>query len=664
MKMMQAVGILIESLKKLEASADNNSPEMVELNARITLFRQINEQVYDMLGMADNINTHVKKASHIILNVSALLGLDAKTEKIKSILGLPPAEFAVRPATIIKNIEDTMNGTVKRIKELSDFPINNNRALELALCLKRYESSIGHDEAAIYDQFPGSILLRREAEKTVATIIETNGKTREELTTILHRAINSYLPTWLPEEEARLQVLIETFRAKIQNLLVAQPETDDLADHLKLVSNLLIDIRRNDLLSLREALNDLALLQPISEAVSHAYETANQEIEEIHLTLQRAKMQLEQNQSSSTDKIAKEIRELVASLPDVFYEKINLLKKAATAMEPVSKYLAQEIDPQDPSKKKASSAIKAAKPGSKLVLQRAQEAHQAMIAKANHEGMVQREKQIEAAIQANKAKIEKNYSGKADELELQLKTILKQLNDVITEVTSQISASVPTLPGAEIDELLANARLDLADKKEELARFEELTLPDYAPYQQEFNLKAVDLAPSKSALEEIQAKTNILNVILNKDPAAYPHIDLYHEINKFRTYGEELLPKDREIGQATIDLAQVLTLKANCYMAQPELYKEQAAQDAFKDDFKRILHSRDEIMSQHRGYKRLVTNLLLALSVFGLVLIAAKLAITSLTENKASFFFGRTNREHQLNKIEEILDKPAPAPAA
>ena len=133
----------------------------------------------------------------------------------------------------------------------------------------------------------------------------------------------------------------------------------------------------------------------------------------------------------------------------------------------------------------------------------------------------------------------------------------------------------------------------------------------------------------------------------------------FDKIDKMQKYGERLSVKDTTKGEVAIDLANTLRNFAQAYFENP---KPTSTFDEFKNEFLKLLHSKDAIMNKHRAFWRpIVLNIAIALTGVGLFVLAGKLVQSKITTGKCSLFCTTTKRERQVNKIQKIVDKLNPS---
>ncbi|WP_419418701.1 hypothetical protein ACNVED_09050 [Legionella sp. D16C41] len=215
-----------------------------------------------------------------------------------------------------------------------------------------------------------------------------------------------------------------------------------------------------------------------------------------------------------------------------------------------------------------------------------------------------------------------------------------------------ININKTSLPGYHLQPLVN--RLTIAIKNYEkiipINYSSDLTAEVYIP--------SLNVADAKNVLEHLQQniETKALAVEIEK---------LYQAIETMYDYGVRL--KDEAViaknikessAQTVINLANDLKENLDEFLVKNETTLQEGGParkqllQSFQQDFKTLLHSEDDHLSEHHGeaWKRIVANI--ALSVFTLI----KLTVSKLTTNQASFFFQQTERLKKVDAVEHSLD--------
>lgn len=129
---------------------------------------------------------------------------------------------------------------------------------------------------------------------------------------------------------------------------------------------------------------------------------------------------------------------------------------------------------------------------------------------------------------------------------------------------------------------------------------------------------------------------------------------LHHALNEMFAHGLFLLSTATpEKGREAMLLALRLKNDLKAFMALPE-HAQVAQAEQFKQQFLTSLHSRDEIMSIHRAYwKIIVTNIAIALTGIGLFALGINYCVTG------HCFFNQTASEQHLDTIESAFEREA-----
>lgn len=139
--------------------------------------------------------------------------------------------------------------------------------------------------------------------------------------------------------------------------------------------------------------------------------------------------------------------------------------------------------------------------------------------------------------------------------------------------------------------------------------------------------------------------------------------DLYSKIINMKEYGVSLLAVDNLKGHAAVHLADQLEKTAKSY--SESLQHSDKNLEQFKTEFKKLLHSQDDLMKTHRElWKPISANILLALTGLGLLAIVVKTCVAwadNASNNKPfsfnnALFFAKTNRELKNEAIEESIE--------
>ncbi|WP_131793423.1 hypothetical protein [Legionella brunensis] len=178
----------------------------------------------------------------------------------------------------------------------------------------------------------------------------------------------------------------------------------------------------------------------------------------------------------------------------------------------------------------------------------------------------------------------------------------------------------------------------------------------------EFKPKAPPEQTTKSSPE--QATTESHENL--KSPASFNN--LYLKIKFMQDFGETLSHVDKPKGDAVTKLAEELKQKVDEFSKQisqeppsPEDIKR------FQADFKKLLHSQDNIMKEHREIlKPIVANILFSLLTLGIGLLAISIkagvgAVRAYQDDRkiaASdiLFFAQTKREQAIDTIEKDIE--------
>ena len=121
-------------------------------------------------------------------------------------------------------------------------------------------------------------------------------------------------------------------------------------------------------------------------------------------------------------------------------------------------------------------------------------------------------------------------------------------------------------------------------------------------------------------------------------------------------YGLQLKDQGASKGQIAIDLADKLNEMADNFFVQESVQRNWAE---FKQQFSTLLHSKDPEMSAYRvSWNTIVTNIAIALTGIGLLVIAGKLIHSKVTEGRTLFFFqkSKTRSEEKIADMEQSVD--------
>lgn len=179
----------------------------------------------------------------------------------------------------------------------------------------------------------------------------------------------------------------------------------------------------------------------------------------------------------------------------------------------------------------------------------------------------------------------------------------------------------------------------------------------------------VDANPELSEIEPLEPSkvVTLAEKILNRRKDQ-PDIDaLYIAIHEMLALSKKLATEDPAKGLVAKELAEALETKLNQFIdhlsqdCSPYQLKAELLQ--FKDEFSDLLHSRDEQMAAHRAaWKPIVANIAIALTGLGLVALLGYLLMTKLSTGHAAFFFEKTHRQQQVDKVEQKLNQVCALP--
>ncbi|KTD78575.1 hypothetical protein [Legionella waltersii] len=142
---------------------------------------------------------------------------------------------------------------------------------------------------------------------------------------------------------------------------------------------------------------------------------------------------------------------------------------------------------------------------------------------------------------------------------------------------------------------------------------------------------------------------------------------LFLKIQLMKVYGSTLSKIDEKKGEAVVLLAEELKRKAiefNTLLDQKLIDHNQLA--AFKEEFTKLLHSKDELMMEHREkWKPIVVNILICFTGIGLLALSIKAGANifsslylgrPITLND-SLFFATTKRQNALAEVEKSFNE-------
>jgi hypothetical protein len=168
-----------------------------------------------------------------------------------------------------------------------------------------------------------------------------------------------------------------------------------------------------------------------------------------------------------------------------------------------------------------------------------------------------------------------------------------------------------------------------------------------------------------STLEELRIAAAALTVERKKIQDSHAIRRLYHDVYSkiavMKAYGQGLLTDDHIKGTAVVALSEALKAKADTFVMS---YRERPLDIAtFESEFTHLLHSQDAAMNHHRHqWKPIVANILLALTVVGLIAIMIKAGLQAIhpkgnadDPNRTfnhSLFFAKTRTQEKLESIE------------
>lgn len=141
---------------------------------------------------------------------------------------------------------------------------------------------------------------------------------------------------------------------------------------------------------------------------------------------------------------------------------------------------------------------------------------------------------------------------------------------------------------------------------------------------------------------------------------------LINEIETLRKYGFQLVDEEQQKGQILIThSSRLLGALANLYLTNHGTTYSHLKEEEIKNDFKKLLHSADASMGEHRAqWFPIVSNILIALTGVGLLALLIKTSIHAYEayhSNKAfrfskAVFFASTHSEELVEDIDFSLD--------
>lgn len=125
---------------------------------------------------------------------------------------------------------------------------------------------------------------------------------------------------------------------------------------------------------------------------------------------------------------------------------------------------------------------------------------------------------------------------------------------------------------------------------------------------------------------------------------------LIETLNQLFAHGLYLLTKDIEKAHVAINLATDLKKDLRDFMdLSPKERKQKKSQ--FKQQFINKLHSKDDVMTTHRAYwKVIIANILIALTGIGLIALGVQYA------TNGHCFYAKTKRENLVDSIEKTTE--------
>lgn len=144
-----------------------------------------------------------------------------------------------------------------------------------------------------------------------------------------------------------------------------------------------------------------------------------------------------------------------------------------------------------------------------------------------------------------------------------------------------------------------------------------------------------------------------------KNPFVNGLNELDAAIIAMQEYSLRLPEKDAQVvndlgNQLKVKFDQFLIANKDNLLQGTNLPKETV--DTFKEDFGLLLHSQDDKMHNHHGWKRVVTNLAIGLASLGTLLVASLVYTKYFGSGRAHLFFDKTQRLENLDSVADKLD--------
>ncbi len=195
-------------------------------------------------------------------------------------------------------------------------------------------------------------------------------------------------------------------------------------------------------------------------------------------------------------------------------------------------------------------------------------------------------------------------------------------------VRKLIKDSLVRFPGVHLSSILNQMTVDLYEKEESLRR-------------------------SSIADDTVQARTD--QPVLS-DTERLAVTNLRASIQKMKDYGAQI---GGQFEKDCCSLADALHTDMGDFIRTD---RTQKTYDQFSDKFKARLNSKNDLMAKHlEPWKVIVTNVLLALTGVGVLVIAGKLIHSKATTGRATFFGEETPGQHKVSDIKKALSGIKPS---
>ena len=632
-------------LTKLKVLVSENTHQKSLLDKQILALQGVVQRTIDILDSSIlSVRSQAQKLEKYI------------DEQVVPLIKFKP-EFTTNPdAGMVESMTQTVTKIAEIINELGKgLVVNDSRSLMFALSLYEYVDNTGTDYEGMFSEFSGSSLLIGPLKTVKTKAINSLKEVRENLHPRLLKIINEYLHLWKHQKAKELFSILESFKAKAAELHI-------MAEHPSSVVNLMKSIQECETLRL----SLVAQLTSLERNIYNLRKSSEMNYSSVKTEVEKAYKQVVEEIRTLTQHLT----QTKAKLEQLYCDHIALAEKAEQLSKEQTLLSTEGIQDNEMSVTQQHQK--------KVTLESAVESNNPPAMVAIDDSVVNED---DLSFSCNE-EVLKQYQ----EIIAQLECIRQKIDNAILEV-SIVTRDLTRYNESEaiyfdnyyqFGQLILNKskkdRLEIKNEIKTLQKKIDSFSRKVLNFQGKSDINSIELGILSSRIQKIKrvfgAKTfddshthylprlRFLKSILNTNPEKYlTKHKLYSQINELKKYGESLQLSDKAKGEVSINLAKLLTVKANTYFCLPQKKQNKMRLDLFKKEFTTLLHSQDHMMEQNNvTWTQIITNIVIALSGIGVILIAGKIFYSMTSNNPDIFFFEDRRGPQRVNIIHESVD--------